>query len=50
MVENEPKTQSSQRALPLDDALVAVLMRASARYAQEKLASVPTMLTAATSR
>ena len=38
VVENEPKTQSSQRALPLDDALVAVLMRASARYAQEKLA------------
>ena len=38
VVENEPKTQSSRRTLPLDDGLVSVLKRASARYAQEKLA------------
>jgi integrase len=38
VVENEPKTQSSRRTLPLDDGLVGVLKRASARYAQEKLA------------
>jgi len=50
VVENEPKTQSSQRALPLDDALVAVLMRASARYAQEKLALGADHAYAATSR
>ena len=33
-----PKTQSSRRTLPLDESLVGVLKRASARYAQEKLA------------
>ncbi len=38
VVENEPKTQSSRRTLPLDESLVTVLKRASARYAQEKLA------------
>lgn len=38
VVENEPKTQSSRRTLPLDEGLVSVLKRASARYAQEKLA------------
>lgn len=38
VVENEPKTLSSRRVLPLDDGLVAVLRRASARYAQERLA------------
>jgi len=38
VVENEPKTQSSRRTLPLDDCLVGVLKGASARYAQEKLA------------
>ena len=38
VVENEPKTQSSGRTLPLDDGLIAVLKRASARYAQERLA------------
>ena len=38
MVENGPKTRSSQRTLPLDEGLVAVLRRASARYAQERLA------------
>jgi integrase len=38
VVENAPKTLSSQRTLPLDDGLVAVLKRASARYAQERLA------------
>jgi integrase len=37
VVENEPKTQSSRRTLPLDEGLVSVLKRASARYAQEKL-------------
>jgi integrase len=37
-VENDPKTLSSRRKLPLDDGLVAVLRRASARYAQERLA------------
>ena len=37
VVENEPKTLSSCRMLPLDDGLVGVLKRASARYAQEKL-------------
>lgn len=36
VVENEPKTQSSRRTLPLDEGLVSVLKRASARYAQEK--------------
>ena len=38
VVENEPKTLSSCRTLPLDEGLVAVLKRASARYAEEKLA------------
>jgi integrase len=38
VVENEPKTQSSRRTLPLDEGLVGVLRRASARCAQEKLA------------
>jgi integrase len=38
VVENEPKTQSSRRTLPLDEGLVSVLKRASACYAQEKLA------------
>jgi integrase len=38
VVENEPKTLSSCRTLPLDDGLVGVLRRASARYAQDKLA------------
>ena len=38
VVENEPKTVSSCRTLPLDEGLVAVLRRASVRYAQEKLA------------
>jgi integrase len=38
VVENEPKTLSSRRTLPLDAGLVAVLRRASARQAQERLA------------
>jgi integrase len=38
VVENDPKTASSRRTLPLDDGLVAVLRRASARYAAERLA------------
>jgi integrase len=38
VVENEPKTLSSCRTLPLDEGLIAVLKRASARYAQERLA------------
>jgi integrase len=38
VVENEPKTLSSCRTLPLDGGLMAVLKRASARYAEEKLA------------
>jgi integrase len=38
VVENEPKTQSSRRTLPLDTGLIAVLKRASAWQAQEKLA------------
>jgi integrase len=38
VVENAPKTLSSCRTLPLDDGLIGVLRRASARYAQEKLA------------
>jgi integrase len=37
IVENEPKTQASRRTLPLDEGLLSVLRRASARYAQEKL-------------
>jgi hypothetical protein len=38
VVENDPKTLSSSRMLPLDEDLVGVLKRASARYAQERLA------------
>lgn len=38
VVEGDPKTLSSRRTLPLDDGLVSVLKRASARYAQERLA------------
>jgi integrase len=38
VAENEPKTQSSRRTLPLDEGMISVLKRASARYAQEKLA------------
>jgi len=37
VVENEPKTLSSCRTLPLDEGLVSVLKRASAHYAQERL-------------
>lgn len=37
VVENDPKTSSSRRTLPLDDGLAAVLRKASARYAQERL-------------
>jgi integrase len=37
VVENEPKTQSSRRTLPLDPGLVTVLRRARSRHAQEKL-------------
>ena len=38
VVENEPKTQSSRRTLPLDEGLISVLKRASVRYEKEKLA------------
>jgi integrase len=38
VVEGDPKTLSSRRVLPLDEGLVGVLKRASARYAQERLA------------
>ena len=38
VVENEPKTESSRRTLPMDAGLAAVLRRASARQAQERLA------------
>lgn len=38
VVEGDPKTLSSRRTLPLDAGLVAVLRRASARYAAERLA------------
>lgn len=37
VVENEPKTAAARRTLPLDDGLLTVLRRASARHAQEKL-------------
>jgi integrase len=37
VVQNDPKTRSSRRTLPLDDGMVAALRRASARYAQERL-------------
>ncbi|MGE5694412.1 MAG: tyrosine-type recombinase/integrase [Candidatus Sericytochromatia bacterium] len=38
VIENAPKTLSSRRTLPLDEGLIAVLRRASAHYAQERLA------------
>ena len=38
VVENAPKTLSSCRTLPLDGGCSTVLKRASARYAQERLA------------
>jgi integrase len=38
VVENDPKTLSSRRTLPLDEGMVAVLRRASVRYAAERLA------------
>jgi integrase len=38
VVEGDPKTLSSRRTLPLDESLVSVLRRASARYAEERLA------------
>ncbi len=38
VVENEPKTLSSCRTPLLDEGLVAVLKRASVRYAQDRLA------------
>jgi integrase len=38
VAENAPKTEASRRTLPLDAGLIAVLKRASARYAQERLA------------
>jgi len=38
VVQNDAKTRSSRRTLPLDDGLVATLRKASARYAQERLA------------
>jgi integrase len=38
VVENEPKTRSSCRTLPLDEGLISVLRRGSARAAQEQLA------------
>lgn len=41
VVENDPKTLSSRRVLPLDDGLVGVLKRASARYAEERLSLGP---------
>ncbi|AWT55800.1 tyrosine-type recombinase/integrase [Mycolicibacterium smegmatis] len=41
VVENDPKTLSSRRVLPLDDGLVGVLKRASARNAEERLSLGP---------
>lgn len=38
VVENDPKTLSSRRTLPIDDGLAAVLRRAKVQQAQEKLA------------
>jgi integrase len=38
VLENEPKTMSSRRTLPLDAGMIAVLRRAKATQAQEKLA------------
>ena len=38
VVESEPKTKASRRTLPLDEGLLAVLRRASARHAHERLA------------
>jgi integrase len=37
-VENDPKSQSSRRTLPLPDRLVSVLRAAKARQARERLA------------
>ena len=37
VVENAPKTLLSSRTLPLDESLIGVLKRASARYAEERL-------------
>jgi integrase len=37
VVEGDPKTLSSRRTLPLDESLISVLRRASARYAEERL-------------
>jgi integrase len=37
VVENEPKTMSSCRTLPLDEGLITVLKRASVRYAEDRL-------------
>jgi integrase len=37
VVENDPKTLSSRRTLPLDEGLIGVLKRASARHAEERL-------------
>ncbi len=37
VAENAPKTLASRRELPLDESLIAVLKRASARYASERL-------------
>lgn len=38
VIENEPKTAASRRTLPLDEGLLGVMRRASAHYAQERLA------------
>jgi hypothetical protein len=38
VVESEPKMQSSRRTLPMDAGLIAVLRRASAHQARERLA------------
>ena len=37
VLENAPKTEASRRTLPLDDGLLAVLRRARARQAEERL-------------
>jgi len=47
VAENEPKTPSSRRTLPLDEGLISVLNRASARYAQEKHRHTPKVQRAA---
>ncbi|WP_342744612.1 site-specific integrase [Mycobacterium szulgai] len=41
VVEGDPKTLSSRRVLPLDEGLVGVLKRASARSAEERLSLGP---------